>query len=318
MNAPTPNLPAERKPQLMAGAPVAALVPQSLEEAFRLAGALAASGMAPRGIDKPEQIMVAIMAGAELGLAPFQSLQSFALVNGKPTLYGDGLMAVVRAHGVRVKEWLEGEGEQMVAHCIVTRPETGEEIERSFTVANAKKAQLWGKQGPWQQYPQRMLQMRARALALRDGCADMLRGIQVREEVEDYDHGARVVSGPKPSGLRDRLQGPGGEGFNQHHAPEEPVEFAERAEEIGDAEFETADDPAPDVNDSAEPQTLEDAEPIEEWAVALLRTVDTFTDVDAMRDAWNLRKDELKAAKPDMFKQLNRAVVEHAAALAGV
>ena len=64
------NLPAERKPQLVAGAPVAALVPQTLEEAFRLSGALAASGMAPRGMDKPEQIMVAIMAGAELGLAP--------------------------------------------------------------------------------------------------------------------------------------------------------------------------------------------------------------------------------------------------------
>jgi hypothetical protein len=80
----TTNLPAERKPQLIAGAPVAALVPQTLEEAFRLATALAASGMAPRGIDKPEQIMVAIMAGAELGLAPFQALQSFAVVNGRP------------------------------------------------------------------------------------------------------------------------------------------------------------------------------------------------------------------------------------------
>jgi hypothetical protein len=182
----TTNLPAERKPQLVAGAPVAALVPQTLEEAFRLATALSASGMAPRGIDKPEQIMVAIMAGAELGLAPFQALQSFAVVNGRPTLWGDGLMAVVRARGVRVKEWLDGEGDAMIAHCIATRPDTGEEIARAFTVADAKKASLWGKQGPWQQYPKRMLQMRARALALRDGCADMLRGIQIREEVEDY------------------------------------------------------------------------------------------------------------------------------------
>lgn len=223
----TSNLPAERKPQLMAGAPVAALVPQSLEEAFRLAGALAASGMAPRGIDKPEQIMVAIMAGAELGLAPFQALQSFAVVNGRPTLWGDGLMAVVRARGVRVKEWLDGEGEAMIAHCIATRPDTGEEIARAFTVADAKKAGLWGKQGPWQQYPKRMLQMRARALALRDGCADMLRGIQIREEVEDYQTIREVR--PPPTGLAARLSAaaPSQEGFTASQAEHAEAEFTE-------------------------------------------------------------------------------------------
>jgi hypothetical protein len=75
------------------------------------AGALAASGMAPRGMDKPEQIMVAIMAGAELGLAPFQSAAVLRRGQRPPTLWGDGLMAVVRARGVKVKEWIEGEGE---------------------------------------------------------------------------------------------------------------------------------------------------------------------------------------------------------------
>lgn len=245
MNAPTPNLPAERKAQVVAGAPVAALVPQNLEEAYRLAGALAASGMAPRGMDRPEQVMVAIMAGAELGLAPFQSLQSFAVVNGRPCLWGDGLMAVVRARGVKVRETLEGEGEAMVARCHVTRADTGEEIERAYSVADAKKAGLWAKQGPWQNHPKRMLQMRARAFALRDGCADMLRGVQVREEVEDYGP-VRAVQPAQASGLRDRLgAAPADEGFNAHHAPAEPVDFAERAEEVAEAEFEDAPPDAP-------------------------------------------------------------------------
>jgi hypothetical protein len=215
------NLPATRepKPQLVAGAPVAALVPQTLEEAFRLAGALAASGMAPRGMDKPEQIMVAIMAGAELGLAPFQSLQSFAVVNGRPTLWGDGLMAVVKARGVKVREWNEGEGDAMVAYCEVTRPDNGEVTLGEFSVSDAKKAGLWGKQGPWQQYPKRMLKMRAR-VALRDGCADMLRGIQIREEVEDYQP-IRDVTGPASgTGMRARLEARAAEpaqGFNAEH-----------------------------------------------------------------------------------------------------
>lgn len=187
MNAQVPTTrPAQPKPSIMAGGQVAALVPQSLDEAFRVAQAIAASGLAPKGLDRPEQVMVAIMAGAELGLAPFQSLQSFAIVNNRPTLWGDGLMAVARAQGIKAREWIDGDGDSAIAYCEVTRPDTGETIARSFSVTDAKKAGLWNKTGPWQQYPKRMLQMRARAWALRDGCADMLRGFQVREEVEDF------------------------------------------------------------------------------------------------------------------------------------
>jgi len=218
MNAATTTTP---RPQIMAGGQVAALVPQSLDEAFRVAQAIAASGLAPRGLDKPEQVMVAIMAGAELGLAPFQALQSFAIVNNRPTLWGDGLMAVARARGIKAREWLDGEGDAAVAHCEVTRPDTGETIARSFSVSDAKKAGLWNKQGPWQQYPKRMLQMRARAWALRDGCADMLRGFQVREEVEDFQTvTARQVPTDGP-GLAARLAAPEAdaprEGFNTVH-----------------------------------------------------------------------------------------------------
>lgn len=235
------------KPQIMAGGAIAALVPQSLDEAFRVSQAIASSGMAPKGMDRPEQIMVAIMAGAELGLAPFQSLQSFAVVNGRPTLWGDGLMAVARAQGIQASETLEGEGEKMVATCSVTRPDTGEVITRSFSVADAKKASLWGKQGPWQSYPRRMLQMRARAWALRDGCADMLRGFQVREEVEDYGAARDVTPRPAPN-LAERLAAPKDEdapteGFNTVHGDPEPE--AETAETFDPEQVEAASDEAP-------------------------------------------------------------------------
>lgn len=213
---------AQPRPPMQAGGQVAALVPQTLEEAFRVSQAIAASGLAPKGMDKPETVMVAIMAGAELGLAPFQALQSFAVVNGRPTLWGDGLMAVARSQGIKAREWIEGEGDQIVAHCEVTRPDTAEVIERSFSVADAKKAALWGKAGPWQSYPKRMLQMRARAWALRDGCADMLRGFQVREEVEDFQPTitARRVPAEAPN-LTARLAAPHEgprEGFTTVHA----------------------------------------------------------------------------------------------------
>jgi hypothetical protein len=179
---------------IKAGAPVAGLVPRTIEEAWRLAVAIARSRLAPKDMQRPEQIMVAIMGGAELGIPPFSALQSFAVINNRPVMWGDGLLGVVRARGVKVKEWAEGEGEAMVAWCTVTRPDTDEEpTTRFFSVDDAKRAKLWMKKGangadtPWVTYPRRMLQMRARSWAIRDGCADILRGIQVREEVEDYD-----------------------------------------------------------------------------------------------------------------------------------
>ena len=53
-------------------------------------------------------------------------------------------------------------------------------------MADAKRAGLAGKSGPWTQYPRRMLQMRARGFALRDAFPDLLRGLVTAEEAMDY------------------------------------------------------------------------------------------------------------------------------------
>lgn len=173
----------EGKALIKAGGGVHAIVPQSFDEAWRVAQALAASGMTPKEIATPEKVLAVIMAGAEIGMAPFQALQSFAVINGRPALWGDGMLAVARKFGVKVEESLSGD----TASCTVTRPDTGESVTRTFSMADAKQAGLAGKQGPWTTYPKRMLQMRARAWALRDGCADMLRGMKMAEEVQDYE-----------------------------------------------------------------------------------------------------------------------------------
>lgn len=306
MNA---NVPAERKPQIVAGAPVAALVPQNLEEAFRLASAIAASGLAPRGLDKSEQIMVAIMAGAELGLAPFQSLQSFAVVNGRPTLWGDGLVAVVRARGVRIKEWTEGEGDAMVAHCEVTRPDTGETIPSAFSVPDAKKAGLWGKAGPWQQYPKRMLKARARAFALRDGCADMLRGIHIREEVEDFVE-VRGAGAAEPTGMRARLEArPAIGGFDAAHVARE-LDGAQ-ADAVIDGDFSevsierSTDEAEDDAFPGDKPVSRAAAEAKNPAADALAPGLKTGAQVLAERQA-----EKLPAKAEDAARRLEAAVTD--------
>ena len=64
-----------------------------------------------------------------------------------------------------IEEKIEGENENMRAICILKRKHIDggiEMIDREFSVLMAKRAGLWGKQGPWTQYTERMLQMNER------------------------------------------------------------------------------------------------------------------------------------------------------------
>lgn len=169
---------------------------RSFDEMARFCKAIINSGLAPKGFNSPEAVMVAVQHGLELGLAPMQALQSIAIVNGKPVIYGDTALALATAHPafLDIEESVEGN----TATCVVKRRDRSAVV-RTFSEADAKKAGLWGKAGPWQQYPSRMLQMRARSWALRDAFPDALRGLGIREEVQDYQikqaRGREVASG---------------------------------------------------------------------------------------------------------------------------
>jgi hypothetical protein len=162
---------------------------QSFDDAFRFAKMVAASEFAPKDFKgKPESCLLAIQHGSEVGLSPMQSLQSIAVINGRPTIWGDAALALVQACSVceYVREYLEGEGDNLTAVCEAKRQGYPAPTTVRFSVADAKKASLWGKTGPWTQYPSRMLQLRARGFALRNAFADALRGLVTAEEAQDY------------------------------------------------------------------------------------------------------------------------------------
>jgi hypothetical protein len=162
---------------------------QSFDDAFRFAKMVAASEFAPKDFKgKPESCLLAIQHGSEVGLSPMQSLQSIAVINGRPTIWGDAALALVQACSVceYVREYMEGEGDNLTAVCEAKRQGYPSPSVSRFSVADAKKASLWGKTGPWTQYPSRMLQLRARGFALRNAFADALRGLVTAEEAQDY------------------------------------------------------------------------------------------------------------------------------------
>lgn len=159
------------------------LAPQNLEEAFKFAEILSKSKLVPKDFEGNQgNILVAIQWGAELGLQPMQAMQNIAVINGRPSLWGDSVIALVKASPLC--EYVVEDVTDTTATCRVKRRGEPEQV-RTFTVDDAKKSGLYGKQGPWTQYPKRMMQMRARSWALRDVFPDVLRGMPVAEELLD-------------------------------------------------------------------------------------------------------------------------------------
>ena len=176
------------------------LSPRNLEEAMKYAELLAKSSFVPKDYKgKAGDILVAVQMGAETGLPPIQALQNIAVINGRPSVWGDAALAICQSHpkyeGIE-ESLIEDKGGNYKAVCVVRRKGEKEYIV-NFSVEDAKKAGLWGRQGPWTNYPKRMLQMRARGFALRDKFSDALKGMITREEAEDMPREMKVVKEEK-------------------------------------------------------------------------------------------------------------------------
>lgn len=72
---------------------------KDMGEAMQLSTMIANSQLAPKDFrGKPEDTLVAMMMGNELGLNPLQSIQNISVINGRPCVWGDALLALVQNH----------------------------------------------------------------------------------------------------------------------------------------------------------------------------------------------------------------------------
>jgi hypothetical protein len=176
--------------------PVFSLVPKTLGEAMELAKLIATSDLAPKDYrDKPGNVLIAVQMGQEVGLSPMAAIQNIAVINGKPGIYGDAGKGILLSKGFMIDEddidviKKSGRG-----RCKITRPGNPDPCERTFSIENAKTAGLWGKSGPWTQYPERQMAWRAFWFAARDIAADVLKGLKGFEEIIDYQPPEREIN----------------------------------------------------------------------------------------------------------------------------
>ncbi|MEC9268524.1 MAG: hypothetical protein VX464_20865 [Pseudomonadota bacterium] len=192
-----------QKTPLQAGGKIAGIVPQTLDDAWRLTDAFMHAGMVPSSYEgkNPDEtrakLMMGIMQGMELGIPPLTAIKNIAIINNRPTLWGDLTVALVQESGTLAKievEWdappkgdLSDWDDDFGVTIRLHRKEQDEPYVGRFTVGDARRAKLWlnPRRDPWMKYPKRMMHWRAMGFAIRDGFADCLAGMQIREEVED-------------------------------------------------------------------------------------------------------------------------------------
>ena len=157
--------------------------PNNLGQAWKLADIISKTSF-KAGHKSAEDIFIAMSMGQQIGLNPFQSVQNISVINGRPSLWGDGLVAVCQSHPDYEGIEESFDKDSWEATCTVKR-KGKPPVTETFSKEDAQIAGLWGKSGPWKQYPRKMLRNRARTWALRTQFADALMGLITTEEAQE-------------------------------------------------------------------------------------------------------------------------------------
>lgn len=238
---------------------------ETFEQAWRMAQLFSRSELVPKDYrEKPENCLVAMQMGAELGLPPLQALQGIAVINGRPSVWGDALWALVQSSPL-VEDAKETFDEATsTATCSIKRRGRSGPTVQSFSQKDAALAGLWDKSGPWKTNPRRMLQMRARAFAARDALPDVLKGLAIAEEALDIPPDAPLPAEPPRTGtaaLRTAAEkaaqtAPSGQGEAQE--PEARVAPAEGGSPEGADEAQRIADYVAILDEATSPRELDD------------------------------------------------------------
>lgn len=161
-----------------------ALVP--VEAIQKMAQAVAASKLF--GITNPDQAMSLMLIAQAEGLHPAIAARDYHIIQGRPALKADAMLARFQAAGGKV-EWKKYTDEAVCA--VISHPQGGS-VEIEWNMAMAARAGL-GKNPTWKQYPRQMLRARVISEGIRTVFPGVAVGVYTPEEVQDFEPPAQAM-----------------------------------------------------------------------------------------------------------------------------
>lgn len=162
------------------------IIPTSVDGFADLADRFSKSTLLPDALKaKPADVLVTLMAGHELGLAPMASLRSIHVLKGKPILAADAMVAVVLSSGA-AEYFVKVEESDESATYETKRKGAPIPQRATWTVADAKRAGLMANAN-WTANPRAMCRARAKSILARDVYPDVLAGCYEESERDEIE-----------------------------------------------------------------------------------------------------------------------------------
>lgn len=147
---------------------------------IRQAEVLIRSGFLPNSLKTPEQVITIMLMGEALGLHPMVALNNINVIQGKPTVSPQLMLALARRSGELQDLKIEDDGKT----CAVTVTRRGQSPHtETFGMDDAQKMQLSSKDN-WQKQPKTMRKWRTLSAALRIVFPDIIWGMYTTEELD--------------------------------------------------------------------------------------------------------------------------------------
>ena len=155
--------------------------PGDLSEVMTFAQVAVKSGTF--GLKNIEEAAFRILYGRELGMSVFQSIMGIDIIQGRPGLKAGTVASLIQRSGryeYRVGDWDH-------LKCVIEFFDHGMVLGKSsFTIDDAKRAQVYKDGSNWSKYPKAMLFARAITQGARAYCPSIFFGpIYWREELAD-------------------------------------------------------------------------------------------------------------------------------------
>lgn len=153
--------------------------PRNVQDALALGQIVHKSRLYP--VQSPEAATMMIMMAVELEISPLQALRGMHLIEGKPSLSADMMLALCKRK-TEICEYFRLVKSTMTEATYTTK-RRGEETPTtlSWTIEQARQAGLAGR-GTWQKHPDAMLRARCIAALARAVYPDLLLGVYEEDE----------------------------------------------------------------------------------------------------------------------------------------